>query len=184
MGRIPRIGLTVPASEKPLKGLSFRPQLGSTKMSDSGSRKARASFPVVKTPPLYPDHITPRAAPGPPGDCTVLPPWHPWKIQQLCHLVRELSPQPLPVVARTMDLPPPPWTLEASSCLLPTLALGWAHRGLFSKSGWMNGRLCGSLLQPVPLSLNEAALPTISEQKASFLNEGSSQSPCRRIKVS
>ena len=100
-------GLTVPASEKPLKGLSFSPHLGSTEMSDSGSRKARASFPVVKTPPPYPDHNAPRAPPGPPGDCTVLPPWHPWKIQQLCHLVRELSPQPLPVVARTMDLPPP-----------------------------------------------------------------------------
>lgn len=85
-------GLIVPASEKPLKGLSFSPQLGSTEMSDSGSRKARASFPVVKTPPPYPDHIAPRAPPGPPGDCTVLPPRAPWKIQQLCHPVRELSP--------------------------------------------------------------------------------------------
>lgn len=66
-------GLTEPASEKPFKSLSFSPQLGFTEMRDSGSQKARASFPVVKTPPPYPDHIAPRAPPRPPGDCVVLP---------------------------------------------------------------------------------------------------------------
>ena len=105
LGQAPTLKAAQPAPghrEGPQADVPLVCQAGATKMSDSGLRKARASFPVVKTPPLYPDHITPRAPPGPPGDCTVLPPWAPWKIQQLCHLVRELSPQPLPVVAQVV----------------------------------------------------------------------------------
>lgn len=73
MGAAPKdTGLKASAPEKPLKGLSFGPRLGFTEMSDSGSRKARASFPLVKMPPTHPDRNAKGPA-RPPGDRAVLP---------------------------------------------------------------------------------------------------------------
>lgn len=131
-----------PAPEKPLKGLSFGPRLGFTEMSDSGSRKARASFPSVKMPPTHPDRNAKGPA-RPPGDCAVLPQG---SLEEPADVSSSKGAEPLasPCGAGAVARPPSSWTEgpRGPTRLLTSLASGWAPRELFSRSGldgWMGG---------------------------------------------
>lgn len=71
-GRLPRtLALKHPHQKSPSKVCPSAPGWDS-EMSDSGSRKARASFPLVKMPPMHPD-CNAKGPARPPGDCAVLP---------------------------------------------------------------------------------------------------------------